>query len=515
MFNNFYRKTGIIPFLITITCCLVSPSCNDFLDVESTRTAKEDQQWETLEDTRAALMGVYGLTRAALAENNTHWICGDLRAGDFTVTNRRDLQSVVNNELKEPYPLLKEISNWRRFYAAINAASIFIEKAPRTLEKDKSYSEQNLRYDIAQARVLRAFTYFYMVRIWGDVPLITYSYDNGSFPEMERTDAEIVLNFVKNELKSAINMLPFELGTSANQYYGRQGYDWRGILLNKLSAYTILAHVAAWEGNYADVETYTAYIMDNATIINARYVSVADLTSPTGIFSTNSDWRSSRLVSFVFPFRDSESTQSGHLEQLTLAAPIVQKSIPDIYVSKDRLLSIFNEMDDLRFGVDLESGKYYTNYVHNAEALYPVFSKVKVIQDGEARDNDYAVFGSALIFSRMEDITLLRAEALCANNRPEEALTYLNTVREARGLSSLTYRRDFENNREKVIQAVFTERKRELMGEGWNWYDSIREQKLLKNDPDLEELINRGGIYWPIDEGVFINSAITQNNYWQ
>lgn len=514
MFSNFYRKTGVLPLLFMITCCFVFQSCDDFLDVESTRTAKEDQQWETLEDTRAALMGVYGLTRGALAENNTHWICGDLRAGDFTVTSRKDLQSVVDNDLKKPYSLLKEISNWRRFYAAINAASLFIEKAPRTLEKDKSYSEQNLRYDIAQARVLRAFTYFYMVRIWGDVPLITYSYDNGSFPEMERTDAEIVLNFVKNELKSAINVLPFELGTSANQYYGRQGYDWRGILLNKLSAYTILAHVAAWEGNYADVETYTAYIMDNATIINARYVSVADLTSPRGIFSTNSDWRSSRLVSFVFPFRDSESTQSGHLEQLTLAAPVVQKSIPDIYVSSNRLFSIFNETDDQRFGIDPENGKYYTNYIYNTESQYPVFSKIKVIQDGEPRNNDYAVFGSAVLFSRIEDIVLLRAEALCANNRPEEALQYLNTIREARGLKEFSYKKDFENNKEKVIQAVFTERRRELMGEGWRWYDLIREQKLLKNDPVLEELINQGGIYWPIDEDIFINSGISQNSYW-
>jgi hypothetical protein len=515
MFDNLYQKTITGLILCSVACCFAFSSCDDFLDVESERVAKEDQQWVTLEDTRAALMGVYGLVRAALAENNTHWICGDLRAGDFTVTSRKDLQSVVDNDLKKPYPLLKEISNWRRFYAAINAASLFIEKAPRTFEKDRSYSEQNLRYDIAQARVLRAFTYFYMVRIWGDVPLITYSYDNGSFPEIARTDAEVVLSFVKNELKSAIKMLPFELGTSSNLYYGRQGSDWRGILLNKLSAYAILAHVSAWEGNYADVETYTTYIMDNATRINARYVSVADLTSTGGIFSTYSDWRSSRLVSFVFPFRDSESTQCGHLEQLTLAAPMVQKSIPDMYISNNLLHSIFNEVDDQRYGIDPKSGKYYTNYINNTESQYPVFSKVKVIQDGEPRNNDYAVFGSVILFSRLEDIVLLRAEALCANNRPEEALEHLNTIREARGLKVVSYRKDFENNKERVIQAVFNERRRELMGEGWRWYDLIREQKLLKKDPALEELIIKGGIYWPVDEDIFINSLISQNSYWQ
>ena len=57
------------------------------------------------------------------------------QGGDFSVTDRLDLQAVVDNNLNEPFPIMKEISNWRRFYAVINAASIFIEKAPGTLRK--------------------------------------------------------------------------------------------------------------------------------------------------------------------------------------------------------------------------------------------------------------------------------------------------------------------------------------------------------------------------------------------
>lgn len=157
MFSNLYRKITHFLLLLGVGFSMILVSCNDFLNVESKRIAKEDQQWSTLEDTRAALMGVYGLMRAALVENNAYWICGDLRGGDFSVTDRLDLQAVVDNNLNEPFPIMKEISNWRRFYAVINAASIFIEKAPGTFEKDKSYSEENLMLDIAQARVLRAF----------------------------------------------------------------------------------------------------------------------------------------------------------------------------------------------------------------------------------------------------------------------------------------------------------------------------------------------------------------------
>ena len=515
MFSNLYRKITHFLLLLGVGFSMILVSCNDFLNVESKRIAKEDQQWSTLEDTRAALMGVYGLMRAALVENNAYWICGDLRGGDFSVSDRLDLQAVVDNNLNEPFPIMKEISNWRRFYAVINAASIFIEKAPGTFEKDKSYSEENLMLDIAQARVLRAFAYFNMVRIWGDVPLVTYSYDNGSFPRMERTDASLVLSYAKEELENALTVLPFQLGSKTSLYYGKEGKDWQGILLNKLSVYAILAHIAAWEGNYLNAETYAAYIMDNASRVEAKYIGVADLTSSQGLFLTNSDWRVSRIVGLTFDHNESEASQNGHLEELTLAAPLVQKSTPDIYVSKDSLFSIFNNVDDQRFGIDSKSGKYYTSYVHNVESQYPIFSKIKVIQNGNPTTNDYAIFGSALVFSRLEDITLLRAEALCAINQPEQALVHLNTIRTARGMSAVSYKKDFNSDKSKVIQAVFEERRKELMGEGWRWYDRIRQEKLLNNDTKLRKLINEGGIYWPIDQDILTNSMIEQNTYWQ
>lgn len=53
--------------LFSALVCLFLQSCNDFLDVDPKHAASETQQWKTLEDTRSALMGVYGLTRAALA----------------------------------------------------------------------------------------------------------------------------------------------------------------------------------------------------------------------------------------------------------------------------------------------------------------------------------------------------------------------------------------------------------------------------------------------------------------
>ena len=501
--------------LFSALACLFLQSCNDFLDVDPKHAASETQQWKTLEDTRSALMGVYGLTRAALADNNTHWICGDLRKGDFTVYKRSDLQAVSDNELNKPYDLLKKVSNWRRFYAAINAAAVFIEKAPRTVELDRSYSEQNLKYDIAQVRALRAFAYFYMTRIWGDVPLVTYSYDNGTFPSLPRTDSKTVLSYAKAELLAAVKDLPYQYGTSTNTYYGAYGDKWQGKLFNKLSAYCVLAHIYAWEGNYAETETYSAFIIEHANEINAAYTVIADLTSATGLFYSNATMRGSRILGFNFAHSDNEATQSGHLEQLTLAYPIVQKTYPEIYVSKDSLFSIFTNFDDLRFGI-IDTTNYSTYYIQNINAEIPVFSKIKVVQDGSAKDNDFGVFGSSIIFTRLEDITLLRAEALCALNRSTEAVACLNTIRTNRGLREVSFKKDFGNNRENLLTEIFEERRRELMGEGWRWYDQVRRQKLLKDNETFLQLISNGGIFWPVSEDIIAaNSQIEQYEYWK
>jgi hypothetical protein len=517
-------STNIL-FLYLLTA--FSVSCNKIVDLDSYHAASEEEQWNKIEDARSALMGIYGLTRAALAENNGHWINGDLRAGDFTVTkgayNESQLRAIVDNKLSRPYPILEQLASWKRFYAAINAAAVYIERVPQILDKDRSYSENNLELDIAQARALRAFNYFYMVRIWGDVPLITKSFDNGTFREFPKTDAQTVLNYAKSELLAVLPVLPFEFGTSSNQYYGRNPEEWRGMVFNKLWVYACLAHISAWEGNYADVETYTKFILDNRTQISANFTTIESLVLPTtaGLFNseTNATLRGSKIIAFNFPAVSNnlaENTQTGHLEQLTLAYPFVQKPYPDMYISKDSLYAIFDEMDDFRFGIDTATMLYQTHYIHNMNADIPLFSKINVVKNGATSDGDYAVFGSALIFTRLEEISLLRAEALVALNRGSEAVTPYNAVRQTRGLGDKSYLKDFEQDDAKLLEAIFRERRKELMGEGWRWYDLIRRQKLLRDDPTFLDLIEKGGVYWPIAKEVLqANAQIEQNSYWK
>lgn len=519
-----YNLKGLRLVILT-TLVLQLSSCNDFLDNDGEfyHVATQEQQWNSLTDTRAALFGIYGLMRSALSENNTYWAVGDLRLGDFSVRMRDDLQAICDNRLNQAYPLIQHIANWGRFYKVVNAASLFVENADKVLERDDAYSETNYQYDVAQARALRALAYFYMVRMWGDVPLLKYSYDNGTFPKVPRTDAKIILKYVKDELKAVAPLLPELLGAASDKYYGGDADKWRGWLFNRYSVYAILAHVSAWEGNYVDVETYAGNVWDNAAKIKAACVPIADLVSPIGIFSVSysSANNSSRLVTFGYDYQGTEvnePTVDGHLESWTLADPIIAKALPDIFVSKERLVKIFMQdaTGDTRFGID-EAGRYYTNYIKGLELDVPVFSKINVLRDGKGTTPDYAVFGSFIILSRMEDIALLRAEALAMLNRSEDAVGYLNVVRNLRGLVTLSYEKDMsEGGAELLLKEIFNERRRELMGEGHYWFDQVRRARIIGDDPTMVELVKSGNIYWPIADDVLkANPEITQNECWK
>ncbi len=486
-------------------------SCKKGLDIESGRLAKEESHWTSLQDTRSGLMATYSLMRSAMAENNAHWLWGELRAGDFSATNRSDLKVIINQDLKASFPLLQQITTWRGFYAVINSASLLIERSPEVLKADVRYTEPNYKVDVAQARALRAFAYFYMVRIWGDVPLITSSHD-GSFQMKSRTEQSKVLSYAESELIAAAKDLPYIYGEENNEvlpgfYYGYGVDRWRGALLTKISAYALLAHIAAWQSHYIDVSVYTDFIMTNYAKAGIGYSTTTQLTAADGIFNGQSN---SQVISFGFSDVYGESTANGHIEQLVLAAPLIARQTPDLYVSKDSISSVFTDLNDQRFGLDTISGLPRTNYFVNYSGEIPVFSKIKVLRGGSTNGN-FAIYSSNIIFTRLEELVLLRAEALAVLNQRLDAITLLNIVKKSRGVATIT---DAPNR--DIILEIFSERRRELMGEGWRWYDQIRYHKIQNNNPAFMRLISEEGIYWPIAKEVLnANNKLEQNSYWK
>lgn len=511
------KKNIIYRFLlcttIGVSTLVYTSSCEKFLDVESNHIVNEENKWKDINDIRGSLVGVYGLLRTALAENNAHWMYGELREGDFTALNRRDLQDIIEGRLNSSAPLVEQVSDWRRFYAVINAANLFIERSHEVLQHDKQYTPALNEVDIAQMHVVKGFVYYLLARTWGEVPIWDKAHE-GVFPQKAVSTVEEVLTYAEREINTYKDKLPFFYGSIVDPvlpselYLGFSSGKWAGVLFNRLSAYTMLAHINALSGNYLEASVYADYVIANASRVDVAPTDLSDITNTTnvGFFFGN---RARHIIGFPFLNVSSEGSFEGHIESLTLAKPLVSKPNPDIYVTVDRIVDLFNEPDDQRFHIDSD-GDIQTSYFADFGGIRPIFRKIHMIRNGESgTDGSLPLFTSALVFSRYEEISLLRAEAYAVLGRTEAATAMLNQSRKNRGLADISAGTD-------LIDAIFQERRKELMGEGWRWFDVVRYNKIKRNNPAFQKLIEEKGIYWPIAENALTNNReLEQNTYWK
>src|SRR5690606_28153991 len=113
-------------------------------------------------------------------------------------------------------------------------------------------------------------------------------------------------------------------------------------------------------------------------------------------------------------------------------------------------------------------------------------SKIKCIMEGSTTNANLRTYSSAVVFTRLEDLTLLRAEALAVLGDRSGAVENLNVIRDLRGMEPYD-----EEISGALLEAIFRERQRELMGEGHRWYDLVRYHRIKRHDPEFAELIEQ------------------------
>ena len=150
--------------LALLTCCLIFSGCDKFLNVDPPYTQDAENYFQSPEDYEQALVGAYDLLQGSfmsvwiseIASNNTI-------AGGESVNDTQGLHQIdemthggVNSELR---------SLFRWNYAGITRCNFIMENKDNIefSGKDKI---------LAEAKFLRAFYYFELVKFFGDVPLI-------------------------------------------------------------------------------------------------------------------------------------------------------------------------------------------------------------------------------------------------------------------------------------------------------------------------------------------------------
>ncbi|CAL1519708.1 RagB/SusD family nutrient uptake outer membrane protein [Chitinophaga sp. MM2321] len=486
---------GIILFLV-----VGNLSCKKMLDIPSHRALTEENMWQNKNDALAGLSACYALMRAAMANENAHWVYGDMRGGDFQSTKRGDLQAVVESNLNASFTTMNEWRDWRRFYAAIAQCNLTIARLPLVTERDYRYSPNDMRLDRAQAMYIRSFLYYYIVRIWGDVPLVTLPTD-GDAKAIPREKWQKVLDFAATDAQNCIEGLPWKYNGQSPEQQGQyrgQGEDHhRSIAATKGMAYTLLAHIYHWKEDYAKALEYADIVINNQSQTSYTFATLDELTRLGGGFRGRTY---DNIFQVDLNFDHAEISTTGQLEDWTLREPFIPKRESEIYVPKDSVLKIYGEAHEQR------PDYFFTKM----EEAYPVFYKMKQI-DNTVQNPVLKLYSSCIIVFRYEELYLLRAEAK-ARLGMANAADDLNQVRSRRALKNL----NVAITGQGLLDAILLERRRELIGEGWYWYDLVHFKKIPQYTRLTAADVSNGAAYWPLSQAALSNNkSLVQNSFWK
>lgn len=291
-----------------------------------------------------------------------------------------------------------------------------------------------------EAEFLRALCYFYLVNLYGDVPLIlgtSYAVNDLAV----RTPSAQVYQQIVTDLKAAQSNLKADYSISGGQR----------TRANQAAATALLARVYLYTGDWAD-----AAAQASAVIANPAYSLLSDLNT---VFLANSNeailqWQLSGLQS---PYN---ATPEG--TQLLPGAP----GYPPLFYLNSGLTGAF-EPGDLRWASWVDSAlwngtNYY--YAYKYKLGYGQFSP------GAPLTEYYMVL-------RLAEQYLIRAEAEAngANGGDAAAIADLNILRARAGLTALPG----TLTAPQVTAAVAQERRIELFAEwGHRWFDLKRTKQI-------------------------------------
>ena len=349
-------------------------------------------------------------------------------------------------------------ARWTTFYEAIGKANLII----RTIENDKSLADNIKAPFKAEAYFIRATCYWWLVRMFGSVPLRLIPIENSDNTSIPLSDSKTIIDQIVKDLIFAEANLPLKVA-EANTGRATQG-----------AAKMELADVYLWQKDYTNARLKAKEVIDNKAKYGYDLVKTLEtLYSPSS--PTNSEE--------IFAIKFSQQKALGSFlptyafEGRALQAGLAARGISALMVRDCPLIKGWDKKDlrrtwNLIDTITLNGVKIRANLLPGA--IY-MFGKYR---DGAAPEETAA--GNDFYLYRYADALLIFAECENQLNGPTaEAYTAVNQVRR-RGygvdLTKTSATADFPSGLSKQAfdDLIFTERGYEFMYECKRWWDMVR-----------------------------------------
>ena len=126
-------------------------------------------------------------------------------------------------------------------YQVINMANVVIAHAPGVREIDDTYTEGAMNAHLSEAYFMRALMYFYLVRNFKEVPLVTTPYEDDSTPfSIAKSSEEEILKQIKADVQTALD------SGGAKEFYDNDNWNASKGRATKWALYALMSEVSLW-----------------------------------------------------------------------------------------------------------------------------------------------------------------------------------------------------------------------------------------------------------------------------
>lgn len=334
---------------------------------------------------------------------------------------------------------------WQGHYQAINRSNQALAYLPLLTN-----ANQNLRNRLTgEAKFLRAFSYFILVRSFGGVPIVNHvpiaGNDSDRIMLLTKKSKEEVYTFIMNDLTEAIAALP-DKSTYSAANKGRA---------SKGAAYALLAKVNLYQKNWQKV-------VDNCNLITGYSLTpnFADIYKVSGENNQES----------IFEIQGKGGPQQPGIQQYsqTQGARGAGGWGWGFATPSQNLVDAFNAAGDTQrrdATIIFRNSTLYDGRVVPATVENP-FYNYKVYSSNYTGDD----FSDANIrYLRYAEVLLMKAEAMNELGQTVAATPFLNQVRNRAGLANSA-----AISQTDLRTAIWRERRLELALEHDRWFDLVR-----------------------------------------
>lgn len=454
-----------IPFYLLLFFLLLT-GCRKFIEVDAPYTSFNGNNVYTTDATAiSAVTAMYTQLGGAtgFSENQLNSmivaVCTGLSADELSLAGSAsaNLKSYYTNSLgANSAPLF-----WTNIYSLVYLANAAIEG----LNSSNSLTPAVKQQLLGEAKFMRAFSYFYMVNLYGDVPLgLSTDYKMNSL--MARTSASTVWQQIITDLMDAKDLLK-------TSYVGADvvtSSTTTRLRPNKWTAAALLARAYLYTDKYVEAEAEATAIINSSstyTLSSTNNAFLKDLSASKEaiwqIQTITADWNTNDARVFILP----DTGPDG------LSYPV--------YLNK-RLVDDFEPGDNRKTnwikGIEVGIDSFYYAY------------KYKSATQGEPVTEYNTVF-------RLAEQYLIRAEARAMQNKFQQAIDDVNIIRLQHG--ELSTPLSAPSTQSDAMKVVLHERRVELFCEwGHRWLDLKRTNKV--DDIMSAETLLKGGTWESTDK---------------